>query len=107
MLTFNTLLLDVGIAPDRVRLLRHETRKYCGRTPYALWRRDPAALERYQSTQVIAQRSRFRADYLASFVVTPDGKTLFVGLYAVGATSAVPDGWWHDLNDQPVSAETD
>ena len=33
-LTFNSLLDDYGIDPRDVRLLRHQTIKYAGKTPY-------------------------------------------------------------------------
>ena len=101
-LTFNLLLRDVGIDAADVRLLRHETKKHRSRTPYSIWRREPASLERYQSTQERSGRSWFRSRYWASFVVTPDGKTLFVGLYEVGDVGPVPTGWTHELNDLPL-----
>jgi hypothetical protein len=91
-LKFNALLRDEGIDPADVRLLRHQTGKIRGRTPYTLWRDEPAAFERYQSTQDSAprERSRFRGRYWASFVVPPGGATLFVGLYEVDLVGAVP-----------------
>lgn len=107
VLTFNLLLREAGVDPGTVRLLRHETGKYRGRTPYSLWRDDPAKLERYQSTQQISRRAWFRGTYWASFVVTPDDQTLFVGLYRVGEASPISAGWFHDLNDQPLDAELD
>lgn len=59
-LRFNMLLQDAGIAPSDVRLLRHQTGKVVGRTPYGLWRDDPEAFERYQSTQDGTPRQRAR-----------------------------------------------
>lgn len=59
-LRFNMLLTDEGINPSEVRLLRHQTGKVLGRTPYSLWRDDVVAFERYQSTQDSAQRTRFK-----------------------------------------------
>lgn len=82
-LTFNAILGDLGISPADVRLLRHQTVKYSGRTPYTLWRDDPAAFLLYQSIQSVRNRPRLTGGYWASFVVTPDQSTLFVGLYAV------------------------
>lgn len=104
------LLREEGINPADVRLLRHETRKYRGRTPYSLWRENPdnpAKLERYQSTQRVDRRAWFRGRYWASFVVTPDASTLFVGLYEVGSVDPVPVGWSHDLIDRPLDPATD
>lgn len=91
-LRFNMLLEGSGIAPYEVRLLRHQTGKVPGRTPYSLWRDDPDGFERYQSTQDPAQRSRFAAPYWASFVAPPDGGTLFVGLYEIERAGSVPAG---------------
>jgi hypothetical protein len=91
-LRFNALLADEGIAPSDVRLLRHQqTGKVRGRTPYSLWRDDPDAFERSQSTQVSAprERSKFRSRFWASFVVPPGGATLFVGLYEVTLIGSV------------------
>jgi hypothetical protein len=53
-----------------------------GRTPFELWRFDRPAFEAYQSHQAINRRSHFiRASFWASFVGTPTGETLFVGVY--------------------------
>ena len=106
-LTFNQLLREVGLNTAQVRLLSHETRTFSGRTPYTVWRRDPAAFERYQSTQDRSSRAYFDSPYWASFVVTPDGRTLFVGVYAVGGVAPVPAGWRHELNDQPLDPEAE
>jgi len=65
-LKFNALLRDEGIDPADVRLLRHQTGKVRGRTPYVLWRDDPAAFERYQSTQDSALREKIPASTLGS-----------------------------------------
>jgi hypothetical protein len=80
-LRFNSLLVDEGIDPAEVRLLRHETRKVPGRTPYTIWRDDPAAFDEYQTVQNTFQRSRLEGRYWASFVVPPGGPAMFVGLY--------------------------
>ena len=82
-LRFNSLLRDEGVDPAQVRLLRHQTGRVPGRTPYALWRDDRAGFERYQSIQNAAKRMRprFQSPYWAGFVAPPGGGTLFVGLY--------------------------
>lgn len=84
-LRFNSLLRGEGIDPAEVRLIRHQTRKAGGRTPYTLWRDDPAGFEVYQGIQSNKPRevSKFRGKYWASFVAPPDGSTMFVGLYKV------------------------
>lgn len=80
---FNSLLSQFDLAPADVILLRHQdTRAATKRTPYELWRDDPPGFERYQSCQTIENRARFmRARNWTSFVATPDGATMFVGLY--------------------------
>jgi len=104
---FNMLLQDEGIDPADVRLLRHQTGKVPGRTPYTLWRDDIAGFQRYQSTQDPSprQRSRFRARYWASFVAPPLGGTLFVGLYEVRLIGSVPAGAIDPLTLREVGAD--
>jgi hypothetical protein len=82
-LTFTNVLQAAGIEPKNVRLLRHQdARSDPGKTPYDLFRNDRPSFELYQSTQSIENRSRLKSDYWASFVGTPDRRTLFCGLYA-------------------------
>ncbi|NIJ48854.1 GIY-YIG nuclease family protein [Rhizomicrobium electricum] len=80
---FNMLLAQAHIAPKDVILIRHkDTRSDRGRSPYEMWRDDRPMFETYQSHQAIGNRSKFqRAPKWASFVATPDCKTLFVGMY--------------------------
>ena len=82
-LTFNSLLDDYGIDPREVRLLRHQTIKYAGRTPYTLWRDDHDGFLLYQSIQSVQNGPKLTGRYWASFVVTPAASTLFVGLYEI------------------------
>jgi hypothetical protein len=81
---FNSLLAQFELAPKDVILLRHQdTRAATGKTPYELWRDNRPVFYSYQSTQSIENRSKFtRAPFWASFVATPDGATMFVGLFA-------------------------
>jgi hypothetical protein len=81
---FNSVLQQNDIDPANVILVRHQDQRAApGRTPYELWRDNRPAFEHYQSTQSIANRPRLsRASVWASFVGTPDGATMFVGLYA-------------------------
>lgn len=103
-LRLNHLLIDEGLNPADVRLLRHQTGKVVGRTPYSLWRDDPQAFEAYQSLQAGAprERSRFRAQYWASFVAPPGGGTLFVGLYSTELLGPAPDGAICALRGEPI-----
>jgi hypothetical protein len=81
---FNTLLEAAGVRPSDTRLLRHQdTRVGAMRTVYQLWREQPDLFEHYQRHQAADQSASFAGAFWASFVVTPDRSTLFVGLYRV------------------------
>jgi hypothetical protein len=108
-LRFNMLLADAGLDPSEVRLLRHQTNKVLGRTPYSLWRDHVADFERYQSMQDSApgQRARFKGRYWASFVAPSLDGTLFVGLYEVTLIGPVPKGTIDPLSGGPVGGSDD
>ena len=91
MLTFNTILKYENIDPKNVQLVRHQdNRAATGRTPYDLWRAGDGRLEMYQRIQ---KNDRFEVgNLLASFVVTPSGDTLFVGMFRVNAVGVAPPG---------------
>jgi hypothetical protein len=82
-LLFNDLLERVGVDLRQTRLLRHQDERLGRRSPYRVWFDDRVAFETYQSTQLTDRRSYFTGQHWASFVGTPDGRTLFVGLYDV------------------------
>lgn len=101
-LTFNQALEAYGIDPREVRLLRHQTRGDGGRTPYTLWRDAREMFESYQATQHPKNRNRLAGSIWASFVVPPDGRTLFAGLYAVDGSKPLPDDWPYPINPKPT-----
>jgi GIY-YIG catalytic domain len=79
---FNSIIESAGLSPKDIRLLRHQDqRSERGRSPYDLWRDSRLEFELYQSIQQTARRSYFKSKYWASFVGTPDNKTMFAGLY--------------------------
>ena len=82
-LMFNSLLMQNALDPGSVVLLRHQDQRAArGRSPYELWRDNRPAFESYQSTQSIGNRTKLeRAPVWASFVGTPGGATMFVGIY--------------------------
>jgi hypothetical protein len=81
---FNSLLLENGLAPKDVRLLRHaESGSRKGRTSFELWRDDRVSFDQYQSIQAASMRAHFDADFWASFGATIEGATLFLGIYRV------------------------
>jgi hypothetical protein len=82
MLTFNTLLESIGLSPAQTRLARHQSKRGpLGKTPADLWRAADGSFELYQDFQSDAVFGD--AHYLASFVPSPMGETLFVGLYRI------------------------
>jgi hypothetical protein len=82
-LNFNMVLAGIGIDPADVRLLRHQTGPYAGRTPYSLWRDDGPAFLNFQAIQSVQNRSRLAGRYWAGFVVNSVQSTLFAGLWKV------------------------
>ncbi len=93
-LTFNTVLRAAAIEPSSVLLMRHQDASAVkGRSIYRLWRDDRAAFEDYQSRQKRGTRRRLERAYWASFVATPQGETMFAGLYQVGASRPSPTDW--------------
>lgn len=98
-LRFNLLFENEGIASKGVRLLRHQQTGVARRSSYVLWRDAPGAFESWQSCQLASRAAYFDASHWASFVVPPDGSTLFVGLYQVRGSADVPVGWIDPLYD--------
>ncbi len=83
-LQLNDLLLDAGIALPTARLMRHQQALENGLTPYYLWRDYPEDFYFYQSTQGENKRARLKgAKHWVSFVATPSGSTLLVGVYDI------------------------
>lgn len=106
LLRFDHILTEAGLDLRSVRLLRHQdTRGGRNGTPYTLWRDDPSAFERYQCTQKRSFRGHFAGNWWASFVGTPGGGTLFVGLYGVELAGDVPRDWIDPLTDAPPGGD--
>lgn len=82
MLKLNTMLAQANIDPCRVQLVRHQDTRHRSRaTPYTMWLNQRDQFEHYQRLQT---RDVFDDKVLiASFVVPPNGETLFAGLYEV------------------------
>ena len=101
-LLFNSLLAQLGLSPENVILLRHQDKRSTpGRTPYELWRDNRPAFENYQSCQTVENRSKFsRASYWASFVATPNGDTMFVGLYSAAYRGVLTEDTPKPQNDE-------
>ncbi len=90
-LYFNSVLREKGLDPVNVRLLRHQDGSADkGSGPYDLWHHRRDAFEEYQTLQDPGARTRLaKATHWASFVVTPDGRVLFVGVYEAALRGAL------------------
>ena len=104
-LTFNQALATYGIDPREVRLLRHQGRGPSGRTPFVLWRDVRPLFEAYQAAQQVKNRNRLSASVWASFVVTPDGRTMLAGLYGVQGRERMPSDWPYPLSARPPEGD--
>jgi HNH endonuclease len=93
--TFNTLLRNVGIDPEDVRLLRHKPKAQNGITLFQMREENPAKFDQYQQPQERGKKLFVTSKFWASFVVSQHGRTVFAGLYRVnGYVSLAPD--WID-----------
>lgn len=101
-LTFNQALEAYGIEPSQVRLLRHQGRGPTGQTPFTLWRDQRELFEAYQATQQVKDRSRLDGSVWASFVVTPEGRTVLAGLYAVQGRRPMQADWPYPLSPRTI-----
>lgn len=104
---FNQLLEEAGVDPGATRLLRHQTILPDGRSPLDLWRSDRQGVDAYQSIQPVDQRAWFRGSWWASFVGTDDGRTMFVGLYAVGEPETVAESYRQEATGIAIAAGVD
>lgn len=102
-LNFNMLLTEAGLRPSDVRLLRHQQVGMGHLTPFVLWRDTPKEFERYQSAQRADRRPHFSARYWAGFVATPDGGSLFVGMYEIDGRHPAPSDWVDPLHRVTVA----
>lgn len=84
-LTLNDLLSKAGLDLKAVRLMRHTGKAASPwMTHYELWRDDRPGFERYQADHSAkTHRMLIGSKQWASFVVTPQNETMFVGLYDV------------------------
>jgi hypothetical protein len=102
MLTFNLLLEAAGIPAKQTQLVRHKGKGTRRRTAYDLWKAEDGTFERYQCIQ---SKPRFReGGWIASFVRSPFGETIFVGLYRIKSVGAMdrPDAL-DPLGEHPVA----
>jgi GIY-YIG catalytic domain len=87
---FSKLLEEHGLLLRDVALVRHQKTVARRPTPYGLWVTDRRKFELFQSTQSYKNRSFFNRPFWASFVATPDGSTLFIGVYEAKLVGDAP-----------------
>lgn len=97
MITFNTLLVEAGINPEEVLLLRHTPveRDLQKVLPWiAAERRD--LFKVYHQTQwPRVEQAMLKACYLASFLALESGEAVFAGIYEIGAHRPLDvAGYW-------------
>ena len=101
MLTFNDVLHLEGIDPADVRLARHRDGRLRPGRLYETWLTNRGDFEAYQSVQA---REVFPVgSFVASFIVTEAGRTVFVGLYSVNGRGFCPEGTVDPLVQSDVS----
>lgn len=105
LLSFNMLLRAGGIDPCHVRLLRHQAQGAAGATPFRLWHDRRDLFDAYQASQLVRNRQRLAAPYWASFIVAPDGRTIFAGLYSRSGTQPLPMDWPYPLTPRSTEPE--
>lgn len=107
LLKFNSLLEAAGLDPADVILLRHQEQQVRGGlTAYQLWRDDKENFDLYQSQQSKTGRKIFGQPWWASFVATPTGETMFVGLYASRFKNEIAVDMLHPLGGKIIKAFT-
>jgi hypothetical protein len=109
VITFNDVLESAGIDPGMVLLARHHDHRSQYGSIYELWKRPngPAVVEEYQRIQRLPRfKSVQGGGSVASFVVTPGKETLFVGLYAVGASTTCPPGQRDPITGEDITGYT-
>lgn len=99
-LAFQTLMSSVGVAPSEFAFIRHRSSDHP--TPFTLWRDDLDRFERYQSTQSSTLQATLNGRYWASFVDTPDKRTMFVGVYRGVYVGPVKEGVYSPRNGSPA-----
>ena len=100
----NTLLLDNGIDPRKVAVLRHAGQGRLGITPFDLWERHDGSYDRYQTTQKPGKPIFRNCSIWASFVSTPAKDTLFTGLYEARLDDKAKIDWPCPLNGERPGA---
>lgn len=86
-------------------MIRHQ-KKVAGRpTSFGIWANDRPSFEIFQEIQSPKNRAIFGRPFWASFVVPPDGSTLFVGIYQTALAGQVPRGFIDPITGMEPGAD--
>lgn len=89
---FADILKIHGYDPKEVRLARHAGAK--GKI-YLLWRNEPEKYDIYCRTQL--SKTFGKQKYVAHFIATPDGDTLFTGFHILHEKKKIEQGFSHPI----------
>lgn len=96
-MNFSDLLKIHGYEPKDVRLARHAGSR--GEI-YRLWRHNPEGFDIYCRTQL---RGKFgKQNYVAHFVATPDGETVFTGFHYLKGIDEIGPGFINPVTGADV-----
>lgn len=94
---FNDILKIHGYDPQEVRIARHAG---CEGKIYLLWRNKPNEYEVYCRTQLA--KTFGKQKYVAHFVATPEGDTIFTSFHALHEPKPIRPGFIHPLTGQDI-----
>lgn len=100
------LLREAKIDPSSVRLLRHYPVLANGVAVIDQFHRDRGALLAWQSIQSVQRRPHLAAPCWASFMGTPDGRTVFEGLYRAGNATPLLETFVDPLDGETIPVGT-
>lgn len=100
------LLREAEIDPSSVRLLRHYPVLPNGVVLIDQYHRDRDALLAWQSVQAAQRRPHLAAPVWASFLGTPDGRTVLEGVYGVGPPERVSQVATDSLGGDTIPSDT-
>lgn len=106
MLRLNMMLREADIEPSSVRLLRHQPVLPSGVVLIDQYHRDRPALLAWQSVQATHRRAHLAGQVWASFLGTPDGRTVLEGVYQVGPAEPIAHEVKDPLTGQAIPGST-
>jgi hypothetical protein len=102
MLLLNTIFQAAGLDPNNIQLIRHKDARLKGKTLFDVWYSQRAEFEAYQSVQ--GPKNAFDVGgFVASFVATRFGETVFVGIYKTIERRRAREDERLPLLDRPIN----